>query len=82
MGKNPKNKNSSVSNPEIESAAIGDDGPGIGIISVSGSSSSIFFIKNCPGSEIPGVPASEIRAIFFVSLRVSIIKSTFASLEC
>jgi hypothetical protein len=62
-GKNPKNKNLSVGNPEIDNAAVTAAGPGIGIILQSPplmlKTSSINLL---PGSDIPGVPASVISA--------------------
>ena len=61
LAKNPKNKKLSHGIPLIEIEAVKEDGPGMQII---------FwfclrkkFINLYPGSEIKGVPASEINAI-------------------
>ena len=48
-------------NPLIDTAERTDEGPGTGIISMCFFTHSL--IKIDPGSEIPGVPASEIREI-------------------
>ena len=60
--KNPKKVNSLVLIPEEINALIAAHAPGIGIIFI------LFLIASftisSPGSEIPGVPASETNAIF------------------
>ncbi len=60
-GKNPSKTNLSVGNPDTTTAVISAETPGIGIIFIL-----LFkakFINTYPGSEIPGIPASETRAI-------------------
>ena len=61
-GRNPQKKNLSK-NPLIEIAEATAEAPGIGKIFI------FFFIHSFtniePGSEITGVPASEIKEIFF-----------------
>jgi hypothetical protein len=49
-----------VGSPDTERADTKADGPGIGIRSIF--SSIALLMSTAPGSEIPGVPASEIRA--------------------
>ena len=62
-GKKPQKKKL-LENPLAEIAAVAADGPGIGNISILLLIHS--FIKILPGSEIVGVPASEmIETIFF-----------------
>ena len=73
-GKKPQNKNLSE-NPLIEIAAATADGPGIGKISIPLSIHSLTNIE--PGSEILGVPASDIKEIIFPDLRYSIILIRF-----
>ena len=63
FGTNPKNKNLCIGKPEIEAMAVIAEGPGIGTISIFSPKFSIIFdINSLPGSEIPGVPASLIKA--------------------
>jgi len=52
------------------------EAPGIGMTRIS--SSTALFISEYAGSEIPGVPASEIKATDFPSLKRPIIFSSFA----
>lgn len=72
------NVNSLVFNPDAINAFIAAQAPGIGIISIS------FFIAfltiSSPGSDIPGVPASETIAIFspFRTLLINILLFTFS----
>merc|ERR1711991_996963 len=73
-GKKPQNKNLSE-NPVIETAVTTAEGPGIGKILISLSMHSLINIE--PGSEILGVPASDIKEIIFPDLRYSIIFTTF-----
>ena len=72
-GKKPIKLNSVVFIPEQINAFINAHAPGIGITSIS------FFIAcltiSSPGSEIPGVPASETNAIFCPSN--NLLMSTF-----
>ena len=63
VGRNPIKVNSFVLNPEHISADIPATGPGIGITSISFSIAS--FTIASPGSEMPGVPASDTIATFF-----------------
>ena len=75
LGIKPKNVNLSVSKPDKVKATKTLDGPGIDIIF-------IFFFTNSltsmlPGSEMRGVPASEIIAIDFPSFKKWIISSIF-----
>ena len=72
--KKPQNKNLSEK-PLIETAAATAEGPGIGKILISLLIHSLTNIE--PGSEIPGVPASDIREIIFPDLRYSIILNIF-----
>ena len=71
LGKKPWKINLSVLKPETISADKDALGPGTTI----GSTLLIinFFINSDPGSDINGVPASEINDIFFDSLRLLII---------
>ena len=61
--------------PLIEIADVTDDGPGIGIISIF--LSKHVLIKNLPGSDIVGVPASDIKDTIFFEFKISIIFLTF-----
>ena len=63
--------NSLVFNPDAINAFTKAQAPGIGITSIF--SSIAFFITSSPGSQIPGVPASETNAIFFSFFNFSII---------
>ena len=63
--KNPINSNSLVEKPEHIIAFIAAQAPGIGITLIF--LSIAFFITSSPGSDIPGVPASDTNAIFFPS---------------
>ena len=60
--KNPWNTNLSVGNPDTTKAAILADGPGNTITWIFHSIAR--FIKSAPGSEIPGIPASDTSAMF------------------
>merc|ERR1711991_241253 len=73
-GKNPQNKNLSEK-PLIETAAATADGPGMGNILIPFLMHSLTKIE--PGSEILGVPASDIKEIIFPDFRYSIILTTF-----
>ncbi len=75
-GRNPRNKNSVSVMPAIESAAVSADGPGIATIFVSGFSSRTCITTNPPGSEMPGVPASDTSATSFPSERI--VTTSFA----
>ncbi len=70
--------NSLVFNPDEIIALIAAHAPGIGIISISFSIAS--FTISSPGSDIPGVPASETIAIFspFKSFSINILLLTFS----
>lgn len=61
-GKKPIKINSFVFIPELINALIAAQAPGIGIISIFSLIASLTIFS--PGSEIPGVPASETSAIF------------------
>lgn len=52
-----------MSSPDAIIALIAAHAPGIGIILILFSIA--HFTISAPGSEIPGVPASETRAMFF-----------------
>ena len=60
-----------VSKPEFTSAGTNAVGPGNTCVCI------LFlihvFIKICPGSDMPGVPASDISAIFLLLIKSSII---------
>ena len=56
-------------NPLIDIPAIGAEAPGMGKISIS--LLIHLFTSIFPGSEIAGVPASEIKDTIFLSLRTS-----------
>ena len=60
-GRNPSKQNLSHGNPEFTSAGIRAVGPGR--VSTGISFSTHVLTSKKPGSEIPGVPASDIRAI-------------------
>ena len=79
-GKNPIKTNSFVSKPDAIKALIAAQAPGIGITSIF--SSIAFFAITSPGSEIPGVPASETTAIFLPSFNLFIKKSSLSSSLC
>src|SRR3989344_686225 len=82
-GGNPRNKNSSAGKPEIESAPISAQGPGTETIFTSFPNLSTPASTNLPpGSEIPGVPASDTYARFLPLSSSSIICSVFAAPEC
>ena len=74
FGKKPQKKNWSE-NPLIDIAVKTADGPGIGTILISFLIHSL--IKTEPGSDIAGVPASEIRDIIFPDFKYSIIFRVF-----
>ena len=74
-GKKPKNKYLSEK-PLIDIPAPTDEGPGIGKISIELLTHS--WISNLPGSDIVGVPASDIKQIIFFWARLFIISSTFS----
>ena len=61
--------------PLIDTADVTAEAPGIGYISI------LFFThsltKILPGSEIAGVPASEISETIFFDFKISIIFSKF-----
>jgi hypothetical protein len=56
------------------------DGPGSAVTSIFSASTSCMSAN--PGSEIPGVPASEMRAISFHSFNRDIILSDLDFPEC
>ena len=60
-----------IENPDIDIDVITDEGPGIGIMEIF--SSIHFFISIFPGSEIVGVPASEIKDTICPFFKISII---------
>ena len=64
-----------MSNPDVIKAFISAQAPGIGIISILFCMAS--FTITSPGSEIAGVPASVIRAIFSPFNNLLINKSFF-----
>ena len=71
-----KNRRKNLSeNPLIETAAITDEGPGIGLTVISLAIHS--FTKIAPGSDTLGVPASEIREIIEPFFNKSIIFKIF-----
>ena len=76
-GKKPMKVNSVVSNPEQINALTKAQAPGIGTTFI------LLFIHcftiSSPGSDIPGVPASVINAIFLLSNNFSINNSLFIS---
>jgi len=78
VDKKPTKTNSLVLNPEAITALTNAHAPGIGIISIS------FFIASftisSPGSDIPGVPASETIAIFspFNAFSINILLFIFS----
>ena len=61
LGGNPSKINLSVFNPDPINAEITELGPGMGLTKISFSLA--FCTISNPGSEIRGVPASEIKAI-------------------
>ena len=67
IGKNPRYKKWWELIPDAEIAVITADGPGRAVTSIPAARTSC--ISAYPGSEIPGVPASEISAISFHSCR-------------
>jgi len=72
LDRNPKKKNFELK-PATEIAAVTADGPGTGITLIFFSLAN--FTKNSPGSEIKGVPASDIRDIIFppsISSKISL----------
>ena len=79
-GKNPSNKNLSDGKPELTRAGIKAVAPGRHSISI------LFLmhsrINKNPGSEIPGVPASEINAIWIPLFYFSIIDISFLCSLC
>ena len=79
-GKKPKKVNSFVSNPDAIKAFTNAHAPGIGITSIF--SSIAFFITSSPGSQIPGVPASDTNAIFSPLFNFSINLSLLVSSLC
>ena len=79
-GKNPKKVNSVVSRPEQINAFTNAQAPGIGTILISFSIHCLTI--SSPGSEMPGVPASVINAIFLLSFNFSISNSDFTSSLC
>ena len=72
--------NSFVSIPEHIKEFIIAHAPGIGTIFIP--SSMHFFITSSPGSQIPGVPASDTNAIFCPSCNFSINTFDFVSSLC
>ena len=79
-GKKPSKENLSEGKPEQTKAGTKAVGPG------KDSTSTSYFMhsrtnKN-PGSEIPGVPASEIKAVSILSLSLLIIDSNFLCSLC
>ena len=73
-GKNPKKINFSEK-PLIDTAVETAEGPGIGVILILFLTHS--FTNIAPGSEILGVPASDINEIIFLDLRRSMILFKF-----
>ena len=72
LDRNPKKKNFELK-PATEIAAVTADGPGTGITLIFFSLAN--FTKNSPGSEIKGVPASDIKDIIFppsISSKISL----------
>ena len=61
--------------PLIEIAVVTADGPGRGITLIFCLTHSL--IKIAPGSDIPGVPASEIKETIFSVFKYPIILATF-----
>ena len=62
LDRNPKKKNFELK-PATEIAAVTAEGPGTGITLIFFSLAN--FTKNSPGSEIKGVPASDIKRYNF-----------------
>ena len=77
-GIKPLNENSLPSIPEIESAVMSDDAPGIGTMLKSPATlpSSKLCTNRHPGSAIPGVPASVTSAIDVPSVSSFLNSST------
>ena len=63
--KKPIKQNSLEDNPDAINAFTNAQAPGIGMISILFSIATLTI--SSPGSDIPGVPASETSAIFFPS---------------
>ena len=83
VGGKPEKINLSDLKPETEAAAVTALGPGIAIIFTSSPNNSVTFSINIfPGSEIPGVPASETKAKFFPCFNKIKISSIFFIFEC
>ena len=61
---------------EIDKAAVRELGPGIGTTLIG---DSMLLINSNPGSEIDGVPASEIKQIFAPSDKSLFIEFIFLS---
>ena len=79
-GEKPKNVKLSIEIPATEAIAVIEDTPGIGIISTFNLLFKISATSLFPGSEIPGVPASETKAKIFPSRNKLKISSTFFKL--
>src|SRR3989344_2119444 len=78
-GGKPKNVNSERLMSLKEMIAAREDGPGIVTISAKVAAS---FISLCPGSDIPGVPASVTNARFLPSSSNPVIRSSTFGEEC
>ena len=76
------NKNLSIGHPATEAAAVRAEGPGIGTIVKSFNCLIAKSINLLPGSDIPGVPASLIRARFLPCFNNARIDSILAGPEC
>src|SRR5664279_112573 len=74
-GRNPSKQNLSHGNPEFPSAGMRAVGPGR--VSIGISFSTHVLTNKKPGSEMPGVPASDTRAIVCPSRILEQTDSTF-----
>ena len=69
-----ENKNLSVGNPETEAATVTAEAPGTGtIFTLFPKALTTSLVSKLPGSEIPGVPASETKARFLPAFNKSIM---------
>lgn len=75
VGKKPSNINLLVDCPEIISAVIPATAPGAEVTVIPSSNANL--VKSSPGSEIPGVPASVTKTIFFLLLKDELILALF-----
>src|SRR3989344_6405568 len=84
-GGNPKNKNSDKSISLTDIMEANEEGPGIGTMEIKlplGNPVTKCLINLCPGSDIPGVPASVTNARFLPSSSNPVIRSSTFGEEC